>query len=114
MGFSWAESSKALGTHGSMEEAIESLFSDGGGEALPEAGISRGRGRASIQASSVSDAGSEDSETAAVQEEERDGENGEWVTPRSSRHRAQGTGEPANASRSVPPSSHRPRNALKP
>lgn len=42
MGFSWAESSKALGTHGTMEEAIESLFNDGGGEALLEAGISRG------------------------------------------------------------------------
>lgn len=38
MGFSWAESSKALKTHTTMEEAIESLFNDGGGEASLEVG----------------------------------------------------------------------------
>lgn len=33
MGFSWEQSSEALKTHATLEGAIESLFSEGGGEA---------------------------------------------------------------------------------
>lgn len=51
MGFSWAESSKALKTHTNMEEAIESLFNEGGGKAFPEVGLFAQQGYLDIEAS---------------------------------------------------------------
>ncbi|CAG01246.1 unnamed protein product [Tetraodon nigroviridis] len=89
MGFSWAESSKALETHTTMEKAIEWLFDE------------------------ERDAGAENTEQAAEQEDDGS-EREEWITQRSGRPRAQRTGEPVNPSRFASLSGPRSGNAVKP
>lgn len=110
MGFSWAESSKALKTHTTMEDAIESLFNEGGGKAFLE-----GAGLKSRDNCFLSDGGTENTDQAAVQEEDDDdaGVKEDWITQRSSRHRAQRAGEPVNLSR-CPSTRPRSGNAAKP
>lgn len=117
MGFSWAESSKALKTHTSMEEAIESLFNEGGGKAFPEEGLLHSRDNSTLKQvliCVVSDGGTENTDQAAMQEEDDNNEKEEWIIQRSSRHRVQRTGEPVNLSRFISLSTPRSRNAVKP
>lgn len=117
MGFSWAESLKALKTHTTMEEAIESLFKEGGGKAFLDVGMLHSRDNAAFKQvwnCVLSDAGTGNTDQAAVQEEDDKSEKEEWITQRSGRHRAQRTAEPVNLSRFAPLPSPRSGNALKP
>lgn len=72
-----------------MEEAIESLFNEGGGK-------------------------DENPDQAAAQEEDNSSEKEEWMTQRSSRHRAQRTGELANWSSFMSLSAPRSGSSAKP
>ncbi|TWW72516.1 hypothetical protein D4764_16G0010130 [Takifugu flavidus] len=79
MGFSWAESSKALETHPTMEEAIESLF----------------HGDDSIEGSEEA-AMQEDDDSSEKEEEEEEEE--KWLVKRSRRHRGKQKGASASLS----------------
>lgn len=101
-----------------MEEAIESLFNEGGGKAFPEEGLLHSRDNSTLKPVLIcvlSDGGTENTDQAAMQEEEDDNtEKEEWIIQRSSRHRVQRTGEPVNLSRVISLSTPRSRNAVKP
>lgn len=117
MGFSWAESSKALKTHITMEEAIESLFNEEEGQAFLEVGMLHSRDSSiftQVLICVLSDAGTENTEQAAVQEEDDNSEKEEWITQRPSRHRVQRAGEPVNLRRFISPPSPRFGKAVKP
>ncbi|KAI4804203.1 hypothetical protein KUCAC02_025837 [Chaenocephalus aceratus] len=100
MGFSWAQSSEALKTHGTLEEAVEALFGGEDGKLCPgDVGASR-----------------EDFEPPVVQEEDDDDE-GDWTVLQASRPRMQQVKESDafghSRSNSQSPTPHS-RNAMKP
>ncbi|KAK1894338.1 Tetratricopeptide repeat protein 31 [Dissostichus eleginoides] len=100
MGFSWAQSSEALKTHGTLEEAVEALFGGEDGKLCPgDVGASR-----------------EDLEPPVVHEEDDDDE-GEWTVLQASRPRMQQVKESDafghSRSNSQSPTPHS-RNAMKP
>lgn len=111
MGFSWAESSKALEAYTTMEEAIESLFNGGGGKAFSAEGIFIDK----LVFNLLLDASAESTEQAAVQEEDGSSEREEeWIIQQHGRHRGQQTGESVSPSRLVSSPTPRSGNAVKP
>ncbi|XP_028420845.1 uncharacterized protein si:dkey-33c12.4 [Perca flavescens] len=98
MGFTWAQSSEALKTHATLEEAVEALFGDDG---------NRGPGDAC--------AGWDNTDQPVVQEEDND--EGEWIVRQTTRPRTQpakeldALGQSRSNSKSPTP---RPRNFVKP
>ncbi|XP_042371528.1 tetratricopeptide repeat protein 31-like, partial [Plectropomus leopardus] len=91
MGFTWAQSSEALKTHATLEEAVETLFGGDINVAAGDAGACR-----------------DDAEPPVVQEEDDD--EGEWIVRRPSRPRTQQIKESdafgANRSKSQSPTPH--------
>ncbi|XP_039641139.1 uncharacterized protein si:dkey-33c12.4 isoform X2 [Perca fluviatilis] len=98
MGFTWAQSSEALKTHATLEEAVEALFGDDGNQ---------GPGDAC--------AGWDNTDQPVVQEEDDD--EGEWIVRQTTRPRTQpakeldALGQSRSNSKSPTP---RPRNYVKP
>ncbi|XP_071765675.2 uncharacterized protein LOC139919747 isoform X2 [Centroberyx gerrardi] len=98
MGFSWAQSSDALKTHATLEEAVEALF---GGEGKPGPGAAH--------------AGNDNTNQVVVEEVED--EEGEWIVLPTSRPRAQHVKESGAAGQTRPKSQSPtplPRNWVKP
>ncbi|XP_041810317.1 protein STIP1 homolog isoform X2 [Chelmon rostratus] len=98
MGFNWTQSSEALKTHATLEEAVEALF---GGDSNPDAAVSR-----------------DNTEQPVVEEDDDDDDDeGEWTVLQTSRPRTQQIRE-SNAlgqsrSKSQSPTPHS-RNSVKP
>ncbi|CAN9501993.1 unnamed protein product [Ophioblennius macclurei] len=95
LGFSWAQSSEALKTHSSLEEAVEALF--------------------------ISDRGAMDAgammEPPALQgeeEEDEDDDEGGWICHQPSRSRTQQIRESGESRSESQSPTHRPRNLVKP
>ncbi|KAK5917145.1 hypothetical protein CgunFtcFv8_012060 [Champsocephalus gunnari] len=119
MGFSWAQSSEALKTHGTLEEAVEALFGGEDGKLCPggkhqEMFPTAGK-QLSLHCSDVG-ASREDFEPPVVQEEDDDDE-GDWTVLQASRPRMQQVKESDafghSRSNSQSPTPHS-RNAMKP
>ncbi|XP_029317015.1 uncharacterized protein LOC115027676 [Cottoperca gobio] len=110
MGFSWAQSSEALKTHGTLEEAVEALFA--GEDSNP--GSCRRRGQLG-QHGAAGGAGREEEEEE--EEEEEDDDEGEWIVRQTSRPRMQQVKEfdafGHSRSKSPSPTPHS-RNSVKP
>ncbi|XP_031165960.1 uncharacterized protein si:dkey-33c12.4 isoform X2 [Sander lucioperca] len=100
MGFTWAQSSEALKTHATLEEAVEALFGDDGNQ---------GPGDAC--------AGWDCTDQPVAQEEEDDDDEGEWIVRQTTRPRMQPAKEldafGQSRSNSKSPTPH-PRNFVKP